>query len=146
MDLAIAPLDVRPEAFDELPVSVPGIVHVYAIRSFPCGSAGGPDGLTPQHLKDMTGTSAGEEGSVLLSALASFVHFVLRGEVLTKVCPLFFGANLVAFRKNGGKVRPIAVGCTLRRLVATCKYACSLVISGFRMLCYCYTTLWRYQG
>ena len=25
---------------------------VRAIQSFPCGSAGGPDGLRPQHLKD----------------------------------------------------------------------------------------------
>ena len=29
-----------------------------AIRSFPNGSAGGPDGLSPQHLKDMIGASA----------------------------------------------------------------------------------------
>ena len=32
-----------------------------AIRSFPNGSAGGPDGLHPQHLKDLTNPSA--EGS-----------------------------------------------------------------------------------
>ena len=31
---------------------------VKAIRSFPNGSAGGPDGLSPQHLKDLTGASA----------------------------------------------------------------------------------------
>ena len=29
-----------------------------AILSFPNGSAGGPDGLKPQHLKDMIGASA----------------------------------------------------------------------------------------
>ena len=34
-----------------------------AIRFFPKGSAGGPDGLRPQHLQDMTGTSAGAEGA-----------------------------------------------------------------------------------
>ena len=32
----------------------------------------------------------------------------------------FFGANLIALRKKDGGVRPIAVGCTLRRLVAKC--------------------------
>ena len=32
--------------------------------------------------------------------------------------PFFFGASLVALRKKAGGVRPIAVGCTLRRLVA----------------------------
>ena len=33
-----------------------------AIRSFPRGSAGGPDGLRPQHLVDMTSMSAGGGG------------------------------------------------------------------------------------
>ena len=32
---------------------------IKAIRSFPNGSAGGPDGLRPQHLKDMIDSSAG---------------------------------------------------------------------------------------
>ena len=33
---------------------------------------------------------------------------------------LFFGANFTALRKKDGEVHPIAVGCTLRRLVAKC--------------------------
>ena len=33
---------------------------------------------------------------------------------------LFFGASLVALKKKDGSIRPIAVGCTLRRLVAKC--------------------------
>ena len=32
--------------------------------------------------------------------------------------PFFFGANLTAFHKKDGGIRPIAVSCTLRRLVA----------------------------
>ena len=32
----------------------------------------------------------------------------------------FFGANLIALNKKEGGVRPIAVGNTLRRLVAKC--------------------------
>ena len=43
---------------------------------------------------------------------------VLRGDVPDEVRPLFFGASLVALRKKTGGVRSIAVGCTLRRLVA----------------------------
>ena len=117
-DSVIPPLNNLSESVVDLLVPVQRIA--FAIRSFPCGSAGGPDGLTPQHLKDMTGAPAGEEGSTLLSALATFVHFVLRGDVLEEVRPLFFGANLIPFRKPGGGVRPIAVGCTLRRLVAKC--------------------------
>ena len=34
--------------------------------------------------------------------------------------PYFFGATLTALNKKDGGVRPIAVGCTLRRLVAKC--------------------------
>ena len=39
--------------------------------------------------------------------------------------PLFFGANLIAFRKKDGGTRPIAVGLMLRRLVA--RAACAAV-------------------
>ena len=86
-----------------------------AIRSFPNGSAGGPDGLRPQHLKDMTDSTLSD---VLLSSLASFLTLILKGEVPPSIRPFFFGASLTALRKKDGGVRPIAVGCTLRRLAA----------------------------
>ena len=89
-----------------------------AIRSFPNGSAGGPDGLRPQHLKDLTGASAQSGGPVLLSALTSLVNLILQGKIPRTVRPFFFGANLTALTKKDGGVRPIAVGCTLRRLAA----------------------------
>ena len=54
----------------------------------------------------------------LLTALTDFCSLVLRGDVPQEVRPFFFGASLVALRKKSGGVRPIAVGCTLRRLVA----------------------------
>lgn len=50
-----------------------------AIRSFPCASATGPDGLRPQHLRDMTGAAASEGGRLLLQALASSTNLVLEG-------------------------------------------------------------------
>ena len=57
--------------------------------------------MTPQHLKDMIGMPAGEGRLSLLSALFSFVHFVLRGELLTDVRPIFFGATwLLLTRKE----------------------------------------------
>ncbi len=43
---------------------------------------------------------------------------VLRGDVPQMVRPFFFAASLVALKKKSGGVRLIAVGCTLRRLVA----------------------------
>ena len=93
---------------------------VKAILSFPCGSAGGPDGLHPQHLKDMTGPSAGTGGLSLIEALTSFINLTLQGKTPAAVHHFFFGASLVALDKPDGGVRPIAVGCTLRRLVSKC--------------------------
>ena len=69
-------------------------------------------------MKDLIGSGAGNGGDALLPALVSFVEFVLSGSILTSVRPFFFGANLIAIQKKGGGIRPIAVGCTLRRLVA----------------------------
>lgn len=50
---------------------------------------------------------------------ASFAEcpHILQRKVPREVCPFFFGASLLTLEKDGG-VRPIAVGCTLRRLVA----------------------------
>ena len=93
---------------------------IQAVRSFSCGSAGGADRLHPQHRKDLL-QQVGDEGldeCPLLTVLADFCSLVLRGDVPRAVRPFFFGASLVALRKKTGGVRPIAVGCTLRRLVA----------------------------
>ena len=90
-----------------------------AIRSFPNGSAGGPDGLRPQHLKDMTISSNAVDPSLeLLSALAAFSTLVLEGKTPLPIRPFFFEATLIALEKKERGVRTIAVGCTLRSLVA----------------------------
>ena len=88
------------------------------IRSFGPSSAAGPDQLKPQHLKELTTRQNGEAGSRLVTALASLANLLLSGGVPCAVQPLLYGANLVALRKPDGGVRPIAVGNTLRRLVA----------------------------
>ena len=79
-----------------------------------------PDGFRPQHLLDLTSASAELGGRVLLRSLANFANLVLRDEVTQSVKPIFFGANLIPLRKKDGGIRPIAVGQTLRRLVAKC--------------------------
>ena len=52
----------------------------HAIRSFPCGSAGGPDKLRPQHLKDLL-QHVGEDDleSPFLSALVAFAIWCCMG-------------------------------------------------------------------
>ena len=89
-----------------------------SIMSFPNGSAGGPDGLRPQHLKDLISTSASAGGPVLLRALTDLVNIIVKGDTPSSISPFFFGASLIALEKKGGGVRPIAIGCILRRLAA----------------------------
>jgi hypothetical protein len=59
-------------------------------------------------------------GPALLTALTGFVNLVLEGGCPPSVCPTFFGGRLIAIEKKSGGYRPIAVGYTLRRLVAKC--------------------------
>lgn len=70
---------------------------VKSIMSFPCGSAGGPDGLSPQHLKDLSSASAVDSGRMSLS---SFVNFVKDQEIPPSIRPIFFGASLLALKKG----------------------------------------------
>ena len=87
-----------------------------ALASFGPGSAGGPDGLRPSHLKALTSRKTAEAGERLLASLAEFVNLILRGEVPEFARQIFYGATLCALAKKDGSIRPIAVGCTLRRL------------------------------
>lgn len=94
-----------------------------SISSFRPGSAGGIDGLRPQHLKDLVSENLGTFSSNLLSAISSFINHVHNASVPLCVSPIFFGASLCAFNKKDGGIRPIAVGMTMRRLSA--KLICS---------------------
>ena len=98
-DSFIPPLPQDPVA-PTLSVSVDEVAK--AIRSFPNVSAGGPDGLRPQHLKDLTGPSSEGGGHALLSVLASFLSLILSGGTPLSIRPYFFGANLFALEKKDG--------------------------------------------
>ena len=87
-----------------------------AILSFPPGSSGGSDGLTPQHLKDLI-TSEGTSGN-LLAAITSLVNILMDGTIPTEIRPFFFGGRLIALLKKGGGIRPIVVGLCLRRVAS----------------------------
>ena len=111
---------IPPSQSQDTPHTISPLTVRKAIFSFPAGSAGGPDGLRPQHLKDiLSSVGADLEGEFMLS-LSEFVNLVAQGGVPTFARPFFFGASLIGLNKSDGGVRPIAVGCTLRRLVAKC--------------------------
>jgi Reverse transcriptase (RNA-dependent DNA polymerase) len=92
-----------------------------AIRSFPAGSSGGPDGLRPKHILDLINCKSA--GKSLLTSITSFVNMLLDGKCHPDVIPILFGGNLTALVKKSGGIRPIAVGYTWRRIAAKCANA-----------------------
>jgi len=103
-----------PLSFDSLTVTE---TEVYkAIKSFPAGSSAGPDGFRPQHLASLVGCPS--NGPALLTALTSWINLVIAGGCPVEFRPVLFGGRLLALTKKSGGFRPIAVGYTLRRLVA----------------------------
>lgn len=88
---------------------------VAALHSFPKGSAGGPSGLSPQHLLDCLRGVLAPSFKVQLTRL---INLLLHGSPPEAVRPYLFGATLIALEKDGGDIRPVAIGATLRRLAA----------------------------
>ena len=62
-----------PRDYSALHVSEAEVVA--AVKSFPAGSAGGPDGIRPQHILDLVNNR--EAKSPLFSSLTNFVHVAL---------------------------------------------------------------------
>ena len=92
-----------------------------ALRTFPAGSSGGPDGLTPQHLTDLL---LGDEEGKLLNALTNLTNLMLAGKFDTEIISIIYGGRLIDLSKKGGGVRPMAVGYTHQEIGGQmCKYA-----------------------
>ena len=89
-----------------------------ALRSFSPGSASGPSGLGPQHLQDLLKERDHVSVSACLGALAEFCAFCGAGDLPLRAARWLCVSRLVPLQKKDGGVRPIAVGETLRRLVA----------------------------
>ena len=98
-----------------LPVTSATVSQV--IKSFPSGSSGGPDGLTPQHIRDMT---RDETNSLLVEVITDFVNQLLSGISDQLINNIFYGGRLIALQKKSVGIWPIAIGYTLRRLAAKC--------------------------
>lgn len=89
-----------------------------AIKSFPKGSAPGPDGLRPQHLKDLLKFQRKQDPLKVNKVLCRPLNLLLSGKAPKTLAPFLSGANLIALNKDEGAIRPIAIGCTLRRLAS----------------------------
>ena len=96
-----------------------------SIRSFPKGSAGGRDGLRPQHLMDILQCPVSRSRDLYLKRLTVYVNISLAGKLPASIATFITSAPVYPLIKNGSGVRPIAVGEVLRRL--TSKLASSAV-------------------
>ena len=103
------------------------------IGSFPPGSAGGPSGLRPSHLKDCVCEADASSQLSLLHPLDTFIRLCLDGDLPPAAVPFLCAAHLVPLRKTAPgdsegsgegagdsdiAIRPVAVGEVLRRLVS----------------------------
>ena len=112
--------NIQPPDFIEQHFVVDAKAVSKCILSFPSGSAGGPDKLIPQILKDLISPCTGEAGKKLLNSLTLFVNTLAAGKLPAEFRPYFFSANLFALGKKDDGVCPIAAGNTLRRLASKC--------------------------
>ncbi|ESO01930.1 hypothetical protein HELRODRAFT_161132 [Helobdella robusta] len=68
---------------------------LHCLKSFPKGTSGGRDGLTPAHLRDVTSSKA--DSSDLVNLIASFVNLILSGNCPPEVASILFGGRLKVF-------------------------------------------------
>ena len=83
-----------PDASD-VPVPIAEEEVARAVCSFPNGSVGGPDGVCPQHLKDLICVSAERGGRDLLSVLTNFTNMLLSGKSPQTIQFACFGATFM---------------------------------------------------
>jgi len=79
---------------------------VRVIRSSPFGSAGSPDGITPQHLKYLASLSVPGVASELLKLVIVFVNLILNGETPGYINDVIFGGTLITVQKQNSGTRP----------------------------------------
>ena len=100
--------------------------------SFPPGSAPGPSGLRPCHLKDCL-TRDGPQGPLECS-LAKLMGLANLGSLPQEFGEIICGSNLIPLNKKDGGIRPIAVGDTLRRVMGKAFLRSPKVLSDLEQL------------
>ena len=88
-------------------------------KKFGKGTAPGPSGIPPEHLRT-TPMAANNRMSSALVSLTRVVNNMAAGACPDPVVPFLCGARLHAALKKDQTIRPIAFGDLIRRLVAKC--------------------------
>ncbi len=92
---------------------------MYALWSFPKGTACSRSGLRVERILQLVGSGIGVESpDSVISLFTRVVNLLLHGNVPTTLCPLIASGNLVPLLKKDGSIRPIAVGEILRRIAS----------------------------
>jgi hypothetical protein len=102
------------------------------VEGFTTGSAAGASGTRPQFLKDILGCPNKAVGDAALSTLTSLTNHMVAGLAPRELAPFIAGAPLMALVKQGGGLRPIAIGETIRRLVSKC--CCEATTEGAKVI------------
>ena len=100
------------------PASLPEFTIRKSVMSFPNGSAPGPSGRRPSHLREAVQCPSPDYANRLF--LTRFVNLLTTGKAPHTINQRLCGATLLAIHKKNGGLRPIAVGEVLRRLVSKC--------------------------
>src|SRR5689334_16214642 len=95
-------------------------LRISEVEGFPSGSAAGASATRPQFFKDIISCPNTAVGDAALSALTKLTNHLVAGRAPRELAPFIAGAPLMALVKNGGGLRPIAIGETIRRLVSKC--------------------------
>jgi len=103
------------DRFDAIQVS--GKMVCNAIASFPAASSGGPDGFTPQHLKNLLSNTTDTD---FVETITDLINLLLRGGLPKEIAEILYGGRLITLGKKDGGIRPITIGYTWRRLAAKC--------------------------
>ncbi|GJW84222.1 retrovirus-related pol polyprotein from transposon TNT 1-94 [Tanacetum coccineum] len=88
------------------------------IKSFPCGTSCGQDGLRAQHLMDCLSGVVVVVSGELVSSITQVVNLFLAGNYPLMLGKYIANAPLKPLVKPGGGIRPIAMGTFWRRLVS----------------------------
>ena len=102
---------------DTPPLSFTQLEVLKTAESFRRGSAPGPTGLRPEHIKCAL-KAVPNRSDKALKSLTKVVNGMMTGKVPKAVSPSLCGARLHAATKKSGGIRPVAVGNMLRRLTS----------------------------
>lgn len=99
---------------------IPDYVVLKSIKSFPNGTAPGPFGFRASYFKEAVQCPSSDKSAHVLQGITQLVNIIAAGKDPPSVVPHVCGANLLAFPKKDGGLRPNAVGEVLRRLTSKC--------------------------